>query len=181
MSLYRQPGADAPASAPFLPLSHYGRKDELLLKKPDTIAGTIGLLIAVYVIYTAHFFPEDKVLLLGPSFFPTVLACGLGVFSLVLLVVALRGKSRRSTDPFNIKDPGVQRAGVSLLAIIAYCFLFDVLGFIIVSSLYLFGLMFLLHRRDYLRMAAVSVGVTLLVYAIFNRLLDISLPAGLLG
>jgi len=41
--------------------------------------------------------------------------------------------------------------------------------------------MFLLHRRDYLRMAAVSVSVTLLVYAIFNRLLDISLPAGLLG
>gem|GEM_PF-6054596 len=30
-------------------------------------------------------------------------------------------------------------------------------------------------------MAAVSVSVTLLVYAIFNRLLDISLPAGLLG
>lgn len=69
-------------------------------------------------------------LLLGPSFFPTVLAIGLGVFSLLLLVMALRGKSRPSTDPFNIKDPGVQRAGVSLVAAVAYCGLLNILGFI---------------------------------------------------
>lgn len=162
-------------------LSKCGRKDVSPLKKPDIIAGIIGLIISVYVIYTAYYFPEDKVLLLGPSFFPTVLAVGLGLFCLILLVLALKGKARASTDPFNIKDPGIQRMAISLLAAVAYCFLFNILGFIIVSVLYLFGLMFLLKRRDYLRMAAVSVCVTLLVYAIFNRLLDISLPAGILG
>lgn len=151
------------------------------MKKPDIIAGIIGLVICVYVIYTAYFFPEDKVLLLGPSFFPSVLAGGLGLFSLILLAGALRGKSRHSADPFSVSDPGIRRAGVSLLAAVVYCLLFNILGFIVVSILYLFGLMFLLHRRDYLKMAAVSVGVTLLVYAIFNRLLDISLPAGILG
>jgi putative tricarboxylic transport membrane protein len=139
------------------------------------------LSICVYVIYTAQSFPEDKVLLLGPSFFPTVLAAGLGVFSLLLLVLALTGKARPGNDPFNIKDPGIHRTGISLLAAVAYCLLLNFLGFIITSSFYLFGLMFLLHRRDYLKMAAVAVSVTLLVYAIFNRLLDISLPAGFLG
>lgn len=163
------------------PFSPCGRKDEILLKKPDIIAGIIGLMISAYVIFTAYSFPEDKVLLLGPSFFPTALAGGLGLFSLVLLVQALKGKARPSTDPFNIKDPGIHRAGVSLLAAVAFCFLLNTLGFILTSAFYLFGLMFLLHRRDYLKMAAVSVSVTLLVYAIFNRLLDISLPAGFLG
>lgn len=152
-----------------------------LLKIPDIIAGIIGLLISVYVIITAHSFPEDKVLLLGPSFFPTVLAAGLGIFSLLLLTAALRGKSRPSTDPFSIKDPGVHRAGISLLAVIVYCLVLGVLGFILTSTVYLFGLMYLLKRRDYLKMAAVSLGVTLLIYGIFNRLLDISLPAGFLG
>lgn len=152
-----------------------------LVKIPDIIAGIIGLLISVYVVITAHSFPEDKVLLLGPSFFPTVLAAGLGIFSLLLLSAALRGKARPATDPFSVKDPGVHRAGISLLAVIVYCLLLGTLGFIITSTVYLFGLMFLLKRRDYLKMAAVSLGVTLLIYGIFNRLLDISLPAGFLG
>jgi len=153
----------------------------LPLKKPDIIAGVIGVALSVYIIREAYYFPEDQVLLLGPSFFPSVLAVGLGILSLTLLALALGGKSRPAADPFNLKDPGVQRTGVSLLAIIVYCKLLGVLGFIITSSLYLFGLMYLLRRRDYPLMAAVSVGVTLLIYAIFNRLLDISLPAGLLG
>ncbi len=151
------------------------------MKIPDIIAGILGLLISVYVIYTAHFFPEDKVLLLGPSFFPTVLAAGLGIFSLLLLTTALRGKSRPGGDPFNINDPGVHRAGISLLATIVYCLVLSTLGFILTSTVFLFGLMLLLKRRDYLKMAAVSLGVTLLIYGIFNRLLDISLPAGFLG
>lgn len=151
------------------------------MKIPDIIAGILGLIISAYVIYTAHFFPEDNVLLLGPSFFPTVLAAGLGLFSLLLLTAALRDKSRPSTDPFDIKSPGVQRACISLAAAIVYCALFSTLGFILTSVAYLFGLMFLLKRRDYLKMAAVSIGVTLLVYGIFNKLLDISLPAGFLG
>lgn len=151
------------------------------MKKADIIAGVIGLLIAVYVIRDAYYFPEDKVLLLGPSFFPTALAVGLGILSLVLIVLALAGKSRPSTDPFNIKDPGVHRAIICLAAIVAYCRLFEFLGFIITSTAFLFALMYLLKRRDYLKMAAVSIGVTLLIYGIFNRLLDISLPAGLLG
>jgi putative tricarboxylic transport membrane protein len=158
-----------------------GRKDVVPLKKPDIIAGILGLAIAAYVIYTAYYFPEDKVLLLGPSFFPTCLAGGLGVFSLLLLIGALRGRSRPGNDPFNIKDPGVHRAIISLLAIIIYCALLKAVGFIITSAVYLFALMYLLQRRDYLKMAAVSVVVTLLVYGIFNRLLDISLPAGFLG
>ncbi|MDT8899897.1 tripartite tricarboxylate transporter TctB family protein [Anaeroselena agilis] len=151
------------------------------MKIPDIIAGILGLALSVYVIYTAYFFPEDKVLLLGPSFFPTVLAIGLGIFSLMLLSAALRGKSRPSADPFSLKDPAIHRAGISLLAIIAYCLVLGTLGFIITSTVFLFGLMYLLKRRDYIKMAAVSIAVTLLVYGIFNRLLDISLPAGFLG
>jgi len=151
-------------------MSPTGRKDVLSLKIPDIIAGILGIVIAVYVIFTAHFFPEDKVLLLGLAF-----------FSLLLLTSALRGRSRPANDPFDIKTPGVQRACVSLAASVAYCALFSTLGFILTSVIYLFALMYLLKRRDYLKMAAVSIGVTLLVYGIFNKLLDISLPAGFLG
>ncbi|MBS3978114.1 MAG: tripartite tricarboxylate transporter TctB family protein [Syntrophomonadaceae bacterium] len=151
------------------------------MKKADITAGILGLAIAVYVIREALRFPEDKVLLLGPSFFPTALAAGLGVFSAILLALALLGKSRPAKDTFSLKDPGVQRAFFSLLAVIVYYWLFDVLGFIITSSFFLFGLMYLLNRRDYLRMAAIAVFITLLIYGIFNRLLEISLPAGLLG
>lgn len=151
------------------------------MKLPDIIAGVTGFVISTYVLITAYHFPEDKVLVLGPHFFPMLLAVGLGALSLGLIFLAVLGKSRPAKAPFSLKDPGVQRSGIALLAIIIYCFVFERLGFIITSAIFLFFLMYLLKRRDYAKMAAISVGVSLMVYGIFNRLLDISLPAGLLG
>jgi putative tricarboxylic transport membrane protein len=151
------------------------------LKKADIIAGSIGLFISVYVIWEARHFPEDKVLLLGPHFFPTMLAVGLGLLSLGLIVLAAKGKSRRQNDPFNIRSPGVQRAALALIATVFYCLIFNFIGFIITSTIYLMFLMYLLRQRAYLKMLTIALGVTFLVYGVFHTLLDITLPAGFLG
>lgn len=151
------------------------------LKKPDIISSLIGILFGVYILVTASKFPEDVVMKIGPSFFPSILATLLIFFSFLLLCFALMGKSKGTVEKFNFKDPGIQRAGIALLATIIYSVLLNIGGFIITTILYLFGLMFLLKKRDYSNMVLISAGVTLGVFLIFEKFLHISLPLGLVN
>lgn len=58
--------------------------------------------------------------------------------------------------------------------------LYTVLGFIVTMSLMLFALIFAVERRRIVRAAAVSIGVTLLAYLLFNTLLKSPLPQGVM-
>ncbi|MFZ5945341.1 MAG: tripartite tricarboxylate transporter TctB family protein [Bacillota bacterium] len=151
------------------------------MKRADIIASLIGVSLCGYVFWASGKFPEDNVLLLGPSFFPRLLAWALFFMSIVLLVKALMGKSMESKEKFDIKDPGIQRAGIALLATIVYIFTLDFLGFIIGSTIYLVFLMYLLKLRSYGRMFLISLSVTFIVFAVFRVFLHITLPLGFLG
>lgn len=151
------------------------------LKKPDIISGLIGILFGVYILVTAARFPQDVVMGIGPAFFPMMLALALIFFSCLLICFAFLGKSKGTVEKFNFKDPGKQRAIIALIVTIIYSLLLNVLGFIVTTILYLFGLMFLLEKRDYLSMSLISVGLTLGVFIIFEKLLHIALPVGFLN
>jgi len=157
------------------------KKGSCKLKKADIIAAIVGILLSGYVFMATAQFPQDNVLLLGPSFFPRLLAVGLLIMSILLLIKALMGRSMQSNDKFDIKNPGTQRAGIALLATIVYCLVLPYLGFIIDNVLYLIFLMYLLKQRSYLKMVIISLGVTFMVYAVFRMALNITLPLGLLG
>ncbi|MGE5606403.1 MAG: tripartite tricarboxylate transporter TctB family protein, partial [Bacteroidota bacterium] len=148
---------------------------------PDIISSLIGILFGCYILGIASKFPEDVIMGIGPAFFPSILATLLIFFSFLLLCFALMGKSKGTVEKFNFKDPGTQRAGIALLATIIYSLLLNVGGFIVTTILYLFGLMFLLKKREYLKMALISAGVTLGVFIIFEKFLHISLPLGFLN
>jgi len=150
------------------------------MKLTDSIAGSIGIGISIYVFYVASGFPEDQVIKVGPAFFPQALSVGLGVFSIVLLVLALKGKSEVSTETFSLKDPGIQRAGISVLATALFCLALNTFGFLLCSFIYIFFLSFLMKDRRYLEMAVVSAAVTAAVYLVFKAFLDITLPLGTL-
>ncbi len=151
------------------------------MKKPDIIAGILGIILSIYVIGMAVHFPEDKVLLLGPHVFPIVLSGGLSIACIVLIAMAVRGKSKPSTESFSLKNPGIQRSGITLVATIIYCALLNSAGFILASTLYLLFLMYLLKQRNYVKMITVALGITFAVYGIFRIILEITLPTGFLG
>jgi len=77
------------------------------LKKADIIASILGIFLSAYVFWATVKFPEDNVLLLGPSFFPRIVAGALIFMCVVLLAKALMGKSMLSKDKFDIRDPDI--------------------------------------------------------------------------
>lgn len=141
----------------------------------------IGVLISSFVFYESSKFPEDIIMKIGPSYFPRILATGLLLASGILILQAFMGKSKQSAERFDIKEPGIQRAGIALAGTIIYCTVLDTMGFILSSTIYLFFLMYLLKKRNYLKMTAISAAVTVGIYFIFKTVLNITLPSGFLG
>ena len=69
---------------------------------------------------------------------------------------------------------------VMIAAALATAF-YTTLGFVITVSLLLFGLLVAVERRNILRAAAFSIGVTLFAYVLFGSLLKSPLPRGIIG
>lgn len=118
---------------------------------------------------------------IGPGYFPKILATALLIVSGILIINAIMDNSRKTEESFDIKDPGIQRSGIALLVTVLYCLVLNYIGFIISSIVYLTFLMYLLKKRNYIKMTTISVCITLGIYFIFKTVLNITLPSGFLG
>jgi putative tricarboxylic transport membrane protein len=151
------------------------------VKRADIISGTIGILIGAYVFIKCQSYPEDFVMKIGPAFFPEILAGGLIVFSALLILQALLGKSIGDFQKLSIREKGAQRILLSIAVMIVYCAVLKPVGFIIATIPFIMFFMFLLGNRKKLQFVWVPVAITFSVYFVFEKLLVLSLPSGLLS
>ena len=150
------------------------------MKVADIIGGVIGILIGGYAIWEGTNMPPDLIMKVGPSFFPTVLAGLLIIFSLASIIFALKGKSKGSVEPLKLSDKGAQRGLIMLVAAIIFCAVFEPLGFIPSAILFLVLMMLLMGNRKPLQLVIAPVLVTFSIWLIFEKLLNLSMPAGVL-
>ncbi len=147
----------------------------------NIVCGVLGLALSAYVWISTYSFPVDKISVVGSDYFPRLLAFGLAASSLTMLVTTIVSKREEIFETLNPKDPGIQRAIICLLSTILYVALLKPVGFIPVSILYLFGIMVLLKKRNWIVMAVLSAVLPIGVYLAFLELLGISLPVGILS
>jgi putative tricarboxylic transport membrane protein len=156
------------------------------MKRGDFVAGAIGVAIGGGALFMAADFPADVVMKIGPAFFPDMLAGLFLICSAALMVSAALAK----TVPGVVEDPppvrglslenGILRAVVTVIAVIAFVVALRPVGFLITSTVFLTAMMGLLGLRKPVLMVAVSLGITAGVYIIFEKLLGLTLPAGIL-
>ena len=73
---------------------------------------------------------------------------------------------------------------LSFFVLFMYIFLLEKIGFIIMTALFLVAEINLLtpkEKRNYILSLAVGIGVSILLYCIFNKALHILLPTGIFG
>jgi putative tricarboxylic transport membrane protein len=151
------------------------------MKTADIYGGIIGILIGVFAFWEGRKMPADVVMGIGPSFFPNFLAGFLVLFSVALLVNALRGRSKGAVEPLRLADPGVRRGLITLAAAFLFCALLDPLGFILTSEIFLVFMIWVLGKRDALSLVAAPPVVTVATWLLFEKVLHLSLPAGVLA
>ncbi len=107
-----------------------------------------------------------------------------------VLTVALLAKSVASRHKEDAASKDAEEKRLALLvvrdiaiiciAMIAYTALIRVLGYITSSVLFMVGTLLFLRIRKWYVVAGVSLGTTLFLYYMFNNLLGILLPTGIL-
>ncbi|CAM4073609.1 tripartite tricarboxylate transporter TctB family protein [Mesobacillus thioparans] len=67
-----------------------------------------------------------------------------------------------------------------LVFILIYIFLLEIMGFLIMTALFIFGCSLFLGYKKHVTNAIVSVLFSFIIYGLFNYLLKINLPAGII-
>lgn len=133
----------------------------------------MGYLILSYQLPSYPYVPVDS------DFVPKVLG-----YLLILLSAALFFTGKENPDE-DKKEDEVSKSELPVLLtvtamVLMYIFLLEILGFVIVTILFIFFCSWFLGYRHFKVNAAVSVLFPVTVYYIFNYLLQIRLPNGLL-
>lgn len=113
----------------------------------------------------------------GPGLFPCL--AGLGLLGSGV-GIALQGSF--STKPF-LSPQGWRRLGLMALVIVIYAVVLNLLGFRLATPLALYTIMRLMGqpKEMYVKRIVLAVGVTAVLYYVFQAFFRVMLPAGILS
>ncbi|MBI4610724.1 MAG: tripartite tricarboxylate transporter TctB family protein [Candidatus Rokubacteria bacterium] len=151
-------------------------------KKGDAIAGAVLLALSAAYTVEALRLPGVKYAVgPGPSFLPLILGGTLTVLALALLIGALLRPSANGSEPHPVHWSAARRIGAIVFALVAYTLLFEGLGYLVSTALFLAFLLALVEPQRWWIVVSVPVASSLLSYVLFVRWLKIPFPRGLLG
>jgi putative tricarboxylic transport membrane protein len=160
------------------------------MNKKDLIASVIFLFLAVILYTIASTYPvkEGAYVVLNPGFYPKVLAVILGFLSFLLIFDSIKKQSEQEDCPPAQKKRLLKTRGGKLLVmtifmLILYPFILEIIGFATAAFLFIFILILGLTenaRSKIVKILAVSVFITGIMYLVFKVILRIPFPSGLL-
>jgi putative tricarboxylic transport membrane protein len=151
----------------------------------DRVIFVCTLLLAGVYFYATEQLPSLEIGdPLGPKAFPRLLGVGLVITAVVLLVEILR--ARKSPKPAAPPDEASSRGaqfivGAAVLWTFLYFLMFEALGYVLATSIYLLVLTSYFNRGKWVANVLTSVLFSLISYLMFTKLLGVNLPPGILG
>ncbi len=149
----------------------------------DAVIGAVLTALAIFILVYAQLLPPMLGQPYGAGAFPTVVAVGLGAFSILLAIKAWRVRTP-DTRWIEVADwartPRTQiNFLITLAVILVYVFLSERIGFIPLSIAILLVL-FIRQGVPLLRGVTIAVAATLAIQVAFADLLRVPLPRGVL-
>lgn len=152
------------------------------MRVSDFISGAFFLALAIFIFVYAQTLPPMPGQRYGAGAFPTLIAIGLGGFSLLLMIQGWRRRAgTRWIDlaPWARNGKTLGNFLLALALILVYVFLSERVGFIPLSIAILLVL-FWRQGISLRRGALVAIGATLAIQIAFSDLLRVPLPRGIL-
>ena len=121
----------------------------------------------------------------GPRVIPYIVGGGLILLGLWLAAEAVTGRATRPTTDSEDADPALPTdwptVGMLVASLVVYLLLIERAGFVIASALLFFGATFAMGSRRIVRDLAIGFALSLTIYLVFTRALDLRLPVGVLN
>lgn len=152
------------------------------MKVSDAISGALFLALAIFIFVYAQTLPPMPGQRYGAGAFPTLIALGLGGFSLLMIVQAWRRRARTRWIELAAWARDRRNLGnfaLALALILVYVFFSEYIGFIPLSIAILL-ILFLRQGVSWKSGAIVAVASTLAIQVAFSDLLRVPLPRGIL-
>lgn len=149
------------------------------MRRTDAFVGLGLAVLAAAVLWSARGFPDVPGQKLGAAFLPMLVGAGLLVCALALMLRSWRGRAYAEHEA---AEAGSEHFGSSLVvigAVLAYIFLSEAVGFLIIAPLCLMA-GFLAFRIGWQRALLWALGGTVLVHVAFYKLLRVPLPWGVI-
>ena len=157
--------------------------------KKDLIAGVAILIVASLFLIGALLMPKDNIygLYAYPGITPLALSLGLVVMALVLIFrtvnkTVLEKKVTDFSPPSQSEEKNfltsveLKRLVVVILFCLGYLLLLGKIHFVVLTSIFLALLSFIFYRKQVLIIIATSVGTSILIYYVFNRIFLLPIP-----
>ena len=142
------------------------------------IFSIVAFILIPYQIEKPQLFMGRSLSNLSPSLFPRVSIIALFIFSVGYFIISFRLKEKNLFKELNRNS--YARVLVTYIVFALYAVSLEPLGFILSSALMVSFLMFYYGNRNLIIFFSVLIGAPLAIYYIFTRLLQVSLPEGLL-
>ena len=151
------------------------------MRVSNTAIGLFLIVFAAAVLWHVQSFPSLDNGYPGPALFPSVLAVLFILCGVVLIIQGVRQREKLlKFDTGTLTLSGLLNIVFVLGTIVCYIFLAETIGFLIFSLAVLVVLMKWLKVKT-LSSIAMALGVTLVIYLLFAKVLLVPLPWGLWG
>ena len=139
----------------------------------SVVFGTLGVLLLVYSLYSHS--QVDTPWKLSPYLFPVFIAV---LLVLVSTSMFLQGRTspHKESDPLGRKLS--HRVAGFVALVLVYYFLLPILGFLLTDTVMLTLFMLYLGVRPWWKSLILSVALTVIIYVVFQVLLNVRLPQG---
>ena len=143
----------------------------------DAVIGIFLIAFGALALFLTRGFPTLSKGYPGPSLFPNVIAVLFMITGLILIAQGIRSKRPWLKVSSSLQGRPLANIVAVMLVIIAYIYLSDFLGFVILSFILLFLLMLCFKVRLLWNLLMAS-SVTVLIYLLFVKFLMVPLPGG---
>lgn len=150
----------------------------MLSRINQKIAVILAILAGVYLLLSFNL-PKYSNAIIDADVVPKGLGLLLMFFA-VLLYFDKKQEAEAEKLKRTITKENVLLLVAVLIFILIYIFLLEIIGFLIMTALFIFGCSLFLGYRKHVTNAMVSVIFSLVIYGLFNYLLKINLPAGII-
>ncbi|MBI4963251.1 MAG: tripartite tricarboxylate transporter TctB family protein [Desulfomonile tiedjei] len=151
----------------------------MLLATHNQKSGLFWLIAGIIISYVAAGYGIGTPREPGPGYIAFLMGLVICLLSAILILQDLRSRVR---EPLSQLFRGnMPRVLCTLLALLVYTVLLPYLGFCVDSVLLLYGLILLSGNRNHPVAGGIAVAVSVGSYYLFARVLQTSLPVGVLG
>lgn len=153
------------------------------MKKANIITALCFFGFALWAFCETFTFKKFKNVPVGPEVFPRALAVALMICAVALIIANLRTTKENSAPApsLSLKNPWMRHALYGTLAIAAYALLWERISFLLATPPVIFFLSWLMGKREWGKMALVSILATVAIFLVFKYLLGITMPMGFFG